>query len=220
MMSFTLPLARPCPRLRALLSRSRRGFSLIEILAVVAIIGIAALLGFKGLVGALKRQSLASASNDLRAFVQRAQIETQRRNVVGFLLVRAWNANGTPMEIILDRNSNGLPDDAAFATYTLPPDLRLSSTDATGLTQAFDAQWTNPGDGTHYLECDFQGRALITTLPPPAPPATVTAQQIAAPATVPLTHKDMISGGLGPKVVYTLSINPVWSASLTQKVGP
>ena len=59
---------------------------------------------------------------------------------------------------------------------------------------------------THYLQCDFQGRAFDPT----------TKVQISVPATVPMTHRDMISGSLKPKVVFTLRVNPVWSASLAQ----
>jgi prepilin-type N-terminal cleavage/methylation domain-containing protein len=208
-------LARALARTSARTSarRSALGFTLVELLVVVAVIGIALLVGIQGLTSTVKRQNLASASNDLTAFAQRVQIEMQRRNTVSFLLVHPWTAQGTLVELILDTNANGLPDDAVLASYTLRPELALSSTSATG--QTFNAQWTSPADGTHYLECDFQGRAMITTLS--APPVTATgAQQISAPATVPLSHSDMISGSLTPQVVYTLSINPVWKPSLAR----
>lgn len=194
--------------------RPALGYSLVEMLVIVAIAGMLAMLGFQGLASVFKRQNLASGSNDLRAFAQRVQIETQRRNTVSFLVVHPWAATGTLVELIPDANNNGLPDDAALASYTLRPELALSTTSATG--QSFNAQWTSPADGTHYLECDFQGRALLTAFS--ATP--VTAQQISAAATVLLSHRDMIDGSLTPLVFFTLTINPVWNATLTRNTPP
>ncbi len=162
------------------------------------------MLGAQGLIDFMKRQTLASSANDLKVFAQRVQIEKDRQNTLAFLLVRPWTAAGTPVELILDTNGNGLPDDAALSTYTLPAELALSDTSATG--QAFDARWVTGTGSTHYLQCDFQGRAFNP----------VTRIQISEPATVPISHRDMIGGSLKPKVVFTLRINPVWSATLAQ----
>jgi len=188
---------------------STRGFSVVEMLVVVAVLGFALMIGLSALSDLFKRQALRNASNDLKAFAQRVQIEKDRQNTATFLRVRSWTAAGTPVELILDTNANGLPDDGAFATYTLPAELALSDTSATG--QAFDPQWVAGTDSTSsylYLQCDFLGRAIGGT----------TNVQISAPATVPMTHRDMISGSLKPKVVFTLRINPVWSASIAQTV--
>jgi len=60
-----------------------------------------------------------------------------------------------------------------------------------------DVDWTKGRS----IMCDFQGRAIDVT----------TRLQLAGPATLVLTHADVVNGGLRPSTRYILSINPVWS---------
>ncbi|HEX5855875.1 MAG TPA: prepilin-type N-terminal cleavage/methylation domain-containing protein, partial [Thermoanaerobaculia bacterium] len=108
MMSVTLPLAHP--RLRVL-PRSRRGFSLIEMLAVVAILAIMAILGGREIAKAWMRQKTQSASTDIKVLFQRALPEMQRRNMPVFVevgpLVTAGAAQWLPIYLIGDADQDG-----------------------------------------------------------------------------------------------------------------
>ncbi|HTS03601.1 MAG TPA: prepilin-type N-terminal cleavage/methylation domain-containing protein [Thermoanaerobaculia bacterium] len=67
--------------------------------------------------------------------------------------------------------------------------------------------------------CDFQGRAIgmVPGAAPPPDPVSGGAQ-LAAPATLVLTHVDMVTGALAPKTRYVLSINPVWSVRVQKQI--
>ena len=56
------------------------------------------------------------------------------------------------------------------------------------------------------LLCDFLGRAVIPT----------TGAMITGPATVQLSHREMISGSLTPLVTYTVSIGPLFQTVLAR----
>ena len=64
--------------------------------------------------------------------------------------------------------------------------------------------WTNP----RILMCDFQGRAIDT----------LNGRQIAGPATLVLTHVNIVSGSLMPPTRYVLNINPVWSVRVAKQI--
>jgi hypothetical protein len=57
------------------------------------------------------------------------------------------------------------------------------------------------------LQCDFLGRAVI----PGAIPAMIT-----GPATIQLSHREMIAGSLQPLVTYTVSIGPLFKTSIAR----
>ena len=60
--------------------------------------------------------------------------------------------------------------------------------------------------------CDFQGRAIDV----------LTGRQIAGPATLVLTHVNVVNGGLNPLTRYVISINPIWSVRVAKQTtaGP
>ncbi len=208
--------------------RRARGFSLLEILVVIAILGIALMLGLAGVSSTLKRQRLASAADDLRTIAQRALTEMQNRNVATYLVFGKYVTDvGTDVAVALDTNNNGRieidkngdglfddanNDDTVLWRVRLQPEIALSTTAVNA--QSFNAQWAKPASGSNsaVLLCDFLGRTMrpdVSGAPPLAAPTQVTAV-----ATVQMTHRDMISGALTPLTVYTLSINPLWAATV------
>jgi hypothetical protein len=56
--------------------------------------------------------------------------------------------------------------------------------------------------------CDFQGRAIDTT----------TGLQLAGPATLVLTHVDVVNQAYAPPTRFLLSINPVWSVRVQKQI--
>jgi prepilin-type N-terminal cleavage/methylation domain-containing protein len=134
MMSFLLPLARPLPF--APRPRGRRGFSLVELLAVLLILGIMFIIGGSEISKAWKRQKVQSASGDIKVLFQRAFSEMQRRGMQTFIQVGPAVPPGAPVPgqylpiyLIGDANGNGGIDPFANPPTALNPDLLIAEYD-------------------------------------------------------------------------------------------
>jgi prepilin-type N-terminal cleavage/methylation domain-containing protein len=214
----------------------RRGFSLVEMLAVVAIIGIIVVIGGSEISKAWKRQKLQSASADIKILFQRAYSEVQRRGYPVFIkvgpLVTAGAVKYMPIYLIGDNAQNGIID-TFNKTPTATEDLLIDQynivvkglTGTLGVT-GVDQEFCLSDDGTNLVKstlwsdnsadwnnprvlmCDFQGRTIDT----------LTGRQIGAPATLVFTHVDVINGSFQPPTRYMLSINPVWSVRVVKQI--
>ena len=207
--------------------KRRRGFSLIELLVVVVILGLTLTLGLSGVVSALKRQRLGTAASEVSNLVTKVYSTMQDENEQTFLVFGKYIAGtGTDVAVVVDRNGNGVCDEAIDPgndglfddaptnlvpwRYRIPADVALSNAAANG--QTFNAPWRRPsgtGPVSAVILCDFMGRAMT-------PPEAVGGARavVNTPATVTLTHADMISGKLTPQVTYTVSIAPLFRSTL------
>jgi prepilin-type N-terminal cleavage/methylation domain-containing protein len=95
-----------------------RGFSLVEMLTVIAILAIIFVIGGQGIGSAWKRQKLSSAATDVKILFQRALPEMQRRGMTTFVqvgpLVNTASVRYVPIYLIGDANGSGTID-AGFA---------------------------------------------------------------------------------------------------------
>lgn len=213
--------------------RGRRGFSLVELLFVVAVLGLMFAIGMTTIAATIKRQRVASAAEDLRTLAGRALTTMQDENRTTFLAIGKYVAGtGTDAAVVFDANANNVCDEAIDPNgdglffddapqnlvpwrIRIPEDVALSNSSPTG--QVFNTQWARPSTGpvSAALLCDFMGRAMIPGVTTPTPPATAAIVGMATgPATVQLSHADMISGDLTPLVTYTVAVTPLFKVSI------
>lgn len=239
------------PLLRAFRPHGPRGFSLVEMMAVVFIIGIIVIIGGGEISKAWKRQKLQSASGDIRVLFQRAYSEMQRRGIpvfvqVGPLKTPSLSSSYLPIYLIGDQTQDEILDCNLKVPTVACPDLLIDEYDIivkglsgtlgiTGVDQEFclsDAStsqvlstlWSdeNPGPGTtdwnveRVLMCDLHGRAM--SVDKKAGKFTSTGRQIGAPATLVLTHVNVVDLALMPPTRYMLNINPVWSVRVVKQI--
>src|SRR5450759_961386 len=157
MMSLLLPLR---PLSYAPRPRGRRGFSLVDLLAVLFILGIMFIVGGREISRAWKRQKVQSASTDIRVLFQRAMSEMQRRGMQTFIqvgpLVTAGAAQYMPIYLIGDADQDGAV--GAFCRNPVPPakgcpDLLIDEYDIVvkGLT-GVDQEFSLSDDGTNLVK--------------------------------------------------------------------
>ncbi len=195
--------------------RRKRGFSLIEVLIVVALIGITAAIGFGFLSGIFRRQRLTSTAADLKTALQRVRTAGQNRNALAYLRVAPPEPDGTiPVQVYVDTNGNSqldIPGDLLAQEYLIRDEFTVASPDpdGSGPAGAWD-QWSVRATNDYAIGCDFLGRTVN--------PASQL--QVVRPVRLELTRDDMVSGQLTPQVSWTLSVNPVWNVTLAQRLGP
>ncbi|MEW5764319.1 MAG: pilus assembly FimT family protein [Acidobacteriota bacterium] len=181
----------------------QRGFSLIEMLIVMAILGLIAVILTVAVSKTLKRQRLETAAQQLKSFVDRAYVETSQTGLGVFVQIGAVQANGTrTVSLVEDTNSNGTPEstDTVLGTETITADIVLSNSAVAA------NQWPTVG-GALTLLCDTMGRAVDPT----------TNRQIQSEAQVTLTHVEMTgSGTLKPRFNFTLGVTPLWRPTTTK----
>lgn len=109
----------------------QQGFTLIELMGVVAIVGVVASIGFPSLMATINEQKLTAQANDMIASLNLARgASIKRRQVVTIRRVNNWNEG---WQIFVDDDGDGdfdVGDDTVLKTY---PALVQGSVTITGV---------------------------------------------------------------------------------------
>jgi outer membrane murein-binding lipoprotein Lpp len=198
----------------------------MEALVVVAIIGFTVVIAGTQVLRTLKRNQLSSTVQSVQLLANRAYLEMQRRGALTFVKVgpvMPWTAGGpdafVPVELWADSDNDGALDttkDALLETQQLVildrrtgDNAQQISLSTVAVDQIQSANWSANGTArsvARVLACDNFGRTID--------PAT--SLQIAASATLSITHADMVAGRLSPHRNYQLRISPVWSVQIQE----
>lgn len=197
-----------------------KGFSLIEMLVVVAIVGLLAVIMTIAVSKTLKRQRLETAAHEVQNFLNKAYTTTSSTSRSVFVFVAAPAADGSrTMTLYDDTNNNGIFDstsDAVLATQAITKDLVLSAPPASAAYRSWPATSTA---NTFIIECDTMGRPID---PPNSSTnsSTTTGIIMTLPAGVALTHVEMGTGGtLRPTMSYVIFANLLWQPTIQKWVN-
>jgi prepilin-type N-terminal cleavage/methylation domain-containing protein len=196
--------------------RGAAGFTLIEILVVVAIIGMISLIMTIAVSKSLKRQRLETAAQQLSSFFEGAYVKGQTAGATVFVTAVKNADNSCTFSVVADDGTGQLGK--VLSTQLVPNDLAVSgiSTVPTAFGSNTWPKLTNPpyaaaSGNVWCLVCDSLGRTHLPATSASSPPTQAT-----APQTLSITHQEMLSGTLGPRMRFDLVLGPIWHVNVTK----
>lgn len=186
-----------------------RGFTLLEMLIVVALVALITVIMIIAVSRAIKRQRLEVAARQLQSLIEKAYVLQAQNHTGVFVVLNATAGDGTrTVELRLD---------------SFPPDNQLSAAElAAGIIASNQlvlssdlvvsaCNWpalTVGGKNVNVLLCDSVSRTMDPTVNPSTPIAN---------ATISLTHVDMTTAPpkLTPRVRYDIVQDRLWHATLS-----
>lgn len=179
--------------------RRQRGFTLLEVLIVVALVGFLFLIVLPQIGAAVQRARLDSRVTEIRTFLLSAY--TTAGNESSPVVVRLETIAGQPRRLRIARNPDGT---GVLAEHLLPEWLVLSTTDVNGVVST----WPQPTGVSNvwFLQVDPMGRTLHPE----------TANQVTAVQNLVLTHRNMVAGRLRPRIRYQAQVFPIWQVQVNR----
>lgn len=201
------------------------GFTLIEMIVVVAILGVIALIMTVNVIATLKKGRLDTAANQLQSVIESARIAALEQRTGVFVVISPNGAGEWIAQLVADTNSDGnltfnptspnagpdmpvrqhsvlLTEDLVLATTTMP---------AAGLTWPGPNNWPTVAlsTGTSYvLRCDQRGQPWA-----PGGSAALTTPQM-----ISITHNEMANGTLRPPARYDITLSPLWHTKMDRVI--
>ncbi len=178
-------------------SRSR-GFSLLEALVVVALLGIAATIVGGVLNSTYQKMRLESAVNDIDSLLESAHsamVSSQAEVFIGL--------QKGPWRLRVARDA-ALTD--VVEEFVVPDYVSFSMAAVDGIQTNWPAA---TGDGPWRLRLDTVGRTT-----------TVAGAPVTAVQTLTVTHRDVVTGRLKPRLRYEVRIYPLWRVDVAKEVVP
>ena len=202
------------------------GYTLMEMLIVVAILGMITMIATIAVSNSLKRQRLGVAAQQLASFAENGYIRAQSTGTGVFLTGRPNPDGSCTFSLYADSDSSGDFDptkDTLLSTQLVTNDIVVQGlTTGTSYSTFGVDTWPSTGSGSSevlQLYCDTLGRAMNPTgVTVPTTPQTPAGPgvQIQAPVVLSMTHNDMLSGNLRPKIRYDIQVAPIWHAVCAQ----
>lgn len=174
-----------------------RGFTLLEVLVVVALFGIAATIVVGTLQSTYQKMRLETAVNDIDSLLESAHaamISTQGEVFVGLI-------SGPPWRLRVARNA---ALSSVVEEYVVPDYVNFSM----NVLGAVDTNWpAMASNGPWQLRLDTVGRTT-----------TVAGAPVTAVQTLTVTHRDVVTGRLKPRLRYRIEIYPLWRVNVAKEV--
>lgn len=182
-----------------------RGFSLVELLVVLAILGFIAVIGTIQVLAVIQKNQLQSQVLNVKAAFQEVPQLVAKYNQTLWVKVipKGGNGPGGTVEVWNQDFSQKLKE------------VAIENAIAFGLTSPGpDSEWSNwPSvlSGQYYVGCDTFYRTVKKNTTTGVP------EQIGAPLVGVFAHDRMRSGSLRPRYRWRLQLNPVWEVTLTRE---
>lgn len=180
-------------------SRTRaRGFTLLEALVVVALVGIVVTIVVGALQTTYQKMRLETAVNDIDSLLEAAHaamVNTQADVFVG-LLKEPWRLRVARDAALTD----------VLEELVVPGHVSFSMATVDGIQTNWPAA---AADGPWLLRLDTVGRTTTAAGGP------VTAVQA-----LTVTHRDVVTGRLSPRLRYEVRIYPLWRVDVAKEIVP
>ncbi|NOZ79625.1 MAG: prepilin-type N-terminal cleavage/methylation domain-containing protein [Acidobacteria bacterium] len=177
-------------------NEGNEGFTLVEMLVVVALLAMVTLLIAGGLNGARQRSALNSSATMIKGFLNRVPAEVSAQ---GRTILVQWDSTKRELEMgYVDGSGNFV----ATRSYQFPNEVILDPNALTGAGNAVSPSGWPVFLGKPTLACDSMGRLIDPN----------TNQQIMSPRGIQVTLTLMTLGKVQPKISYLIQVFPVWGA--------